>query len=522
MDAVMAEAIEEAHQLGFTGSENTPFILKRIRELTGGDTVTANEALVIANVERGIEVALELSRLERKQSQDNYTRNHLPPSVIMPKDDVLGTPHSSAKLVSNERNYTINEAPSIKPAKAWVLVVGSAAVDLSCDYDPLGRAPSPDATEIPLLHTSNPANITQNVGGVGYNVALTIYYLRVSVKLCSVVGGDLAGQTILKTLREHCMHTDGIRVERAGQACTAQYIAFNDSEKQLVMAAADMKILEKIQPDIQPLLSRRLKWVVLDANWPPDALHRWIAISKRNRSKVAFEPVSVDKAKRLFTGGLYTTIDMATPNALELEAMWIAARDSGTGNFLSRRGSLFDVEALRSQMIANLRQQSDSGRYFSPLSESDIHAHIPKMLDLLGSINVILTKLGANGVLMAELLFKGDERLTSPTAAPYVYCFPSSMEHARAGKDIEGVYVRYFPAIELVPSSDIVSVNGVGDTFLGVLIAGLVAGVGRVENLVDMAQKGAVLTLKSPESVSRHIMNLGAELRGKRTEYNRV
>lgn len=521
MDAVMAEAIQEARQLGFTGSQNTPFILKRIKELTGGDTVTANEALVRANVERGIEVALELSRLKRNQSERTYRWNHLPESVIVPNDRMASIPHSSVKLVSNESNYAINDL-SMKLSKPSVLVVGSAAVDLSCDYDPLGRAPSSNVTEMPLLHTSNPANITQNIGGVGYNVAITIYYLGVNVKLCSVVGGDLAGRTILKTLREHGMRTDGISVEHTSRARTAQYIAFNDSKKQLVMAAADMKILEKTQPDIQHLLTQRPNWVVLDANWSPDVLHRWVAMSKGDRVKVAFEPVSVDKAKRLFTGGSYTTIDMATPNALELEAMWIAARDSGRVNFLSRQRSLFDVEALRSKMIANLRRQSDSGRAFGALSESDIHAHIPKMLDLLGSINVILTKLGANGVLMAELLFKGDERLNSPTTAPYVYGFPSSIEHRGGGEDIEGVYVRYFPAIELVSSSDIVSVNGVGDTFLGVLIAGLVTGEERVENLVDIAQEGAVMTLKSSESVSRRIKSLRAKLGGTRTEHSRL
>ena len=57
-----------------------------------------------------------------------------------------------------------------------------------------------------------------------------------------------------------------------------------------------------------------------------------------------------------------------------------------------------------------------------------------------------------------------------------------------------------------------VSVNGVGDTFLGALVAGLAMG-GRVENLVDVAQRAAVLTLKSRESVAIEVEGLRGALR---------
>ena len=64
MEKIMAEAIHCAKQRGSSGSDETPFILAKIRELTGGATVTANTALVEANVERGTKVAVELAELE--------------------------------------------------------------------------------------------------------------------------------------------------------------------------------------------------------------------------------------------------------------------------------------------------------------------------------------------------------------------------------------------------------------------------------------------------------------------------
>ena len=65
MDAIMARAVLDAEESGSTGSDNTPFILARIRDLTGGQTILANRALIEANVIRGTKVACELSELEK-------------------------------------------------------------------------------------------------------------------------------------------------------------------------------------------------------------------------------------------------------------------------------------------------------------------------------------------------------------------------------------------------------------------------------------------------------------------------
>lgn len=64
MDQVMSQAIQDASERGISGSANTPFILSRIREITKGSTVTANKALVEANVKRGTKVAAELALLD--------------------------------------------------------------------------------------------------------------------------------------------------------------------------------------------------------------------------------------------------------------------------------------------------------------------------------------------------------------------------------------------------------------------------------------------------------------------------
>lgn len=69
MDTIMEQAILDAERSGSTGSDNTPFILAKIRELTGGRTVTANRALVESNVIRGTKVACELAKLEAQSGR---------------------------------------------------------------------------------------------------------------------------------------------------------------------------------------------------------------------------------------------------------------------------------------------------------------------------------------------------------------------------------------------------------------------------------------------------------------------
>ena len=66
VDRFIVQAVKEADEKGITGNANTPYILKRMRELSNNLTVAANTALVEANVVRGTRVAVELAELERR------------------------------------------------------------------------------------------------------------------------------------------------------------------------------------------------------------------------------------------------------------------------------------------------------------------------------------------------------------------------------------------------------------------------------------------------------------------------
>lgn len=65
MDAIITQAIHDAESSGSMGSDNTPFVLSRIHQVTNGESARANRALVEASVARGTRIAVHLAGLEK-------------------------------------------------------------------------------------------------------------------------------------------------------------------------------------------------------------------------------------------------------------------------------------------------------------------------------------------------------------------------------------------------------------------------------------------------------------------------
>lgn len=125
---------------------------------------------------------------------------------------------------------------------------------------------------------------------------------------------------------------------------------------------------------------------------------------------------------------------------------------------------------------------------------------LQKAINLSPYIPNLYVKLGANGCLLVRLCAPGDGLLRERTGRGKV------VRKAREGEEVGGIYIRYFPAEE-VEEGGVVSVNGAGDTFLGVLVAGLGRGE-EVEEAVGRAQRAAVLTLGCREAVSAGVKGM--------------
>ncbi|KAK6865983.1 Pseudouridine-metabolizing bifunctional protein [Apiospora arundinis] len=495
MDAIIEQAVSESLTQGAHGNLNTPFILSRIRELTDGRSVPANVALVKSNVERAAKIALATTRfisgdLETPLRKESSASRH----VHVP---VSGVPTEKPVIVKDKANK-----------EAHVIVAGSVAVDLSCNY----AGPDTATNVSPHLHTSNPAQISQSIGGVGRNVALAAHRVSgdMGVRLCSMVGNDVAGTTVLNSLESAGMDTSCIRRLEGASGRTAQYVAVNDASKNLVMAMADMDIFTTNSDPAHwasVVAASKPKWLVVDANWSEADIQSWIKAGKQNGARIAFEPVSNAKSARLFGPrrghqeplGVFPrpSVDLATPNRHELAAMHAAATQH---EHLADPRWFGVVDAFAMFGGSGIRE-----RFVRLTSKAMTDAGVPQQaVQLLPYVPTLLTKLGDQGALLVEIMGPDDPRLRDAAHEPFILS-RAPVDHPTVG----GVYMRLFPVAQEVP--DVVSVNGVGDTFLGVLVAGLARG-GKVVDLVDVAQKAAVLTLRSSESVSEDLGTLEREL----------
>jgi len=63
IESVIESALEEAQAQGVSGQDTTPFLLGRVAELTGFDSLTANVALVRSNATLAAGIAVALSRI---------------------------------------------------------------------------------------------------------------------------------------------------------------------------------------------------------------------------------------------------------------------------------------------------------------------------------------------------------------------------------------------------------------------------------------------------------------------------
>ena len=418
----------------------------------------------------------------------------------------------SSRAISDQEAGTSTLTPSHSPNKLIdVVIAGSLAIDLACDYIP-GR--NVKSSNQPQLHTSNPALVSQSLGGVGHNITNTLHLLGTSTRFCSIVGNDVAGATAMEMLAKRDLPQSGIR-QTSTDSHTAQYVSINDAQKGLVVAMADMDILQNSHEDFDKVWKPHLeecrpKWLVIDANWGSDTLQKWLQAAKAFEAKVAYEPVSVAKAQRIFPSDVSNqscpgtvpnhSIDLATPNSLELASLHEGADAAGAFN---REDWWAIIDSI------GLSSSGSRVKLVSLTKNSLVDQGIPQQsIRLLPFIPCILTTLGERGVLLTQLLEPGADRLTSPASAPYI------LSRSFDGSDVVGgVYMRLFEPVENVALEEILSVNGIGDTFLGVVIAGLAKENPRkIEDLIDIAQKGSVLTLKSKEAVNSDVSTLQAQL----------
>ncbi|KAH7410386.1 Indigoidine synthase A like protein-domain-containing protein [Phaeosphaeria sp. MPI-PUGE-AT-0046c] len=507
MDIVIAEALRQADASHASGKDNTPFVLAKIKELTKGKSIPANRALIESNVKRATIVARELAILEAKQGEAQGASSYFNPVLSSP-----ATPAEKTDLSSNDSQPVStppNSPPSVTVSDVSpdIVVAGALAVDFSCDYAPFSTA----SNQIdPVLHTSNPATISQSLGGVAHNIARAAHLLGGSVQLHSAVGEDLSGRAAVSQLKDEGMSVSGIDM-LPKPARTAQYVAVNNANKDLSLAMADMSILEAISEEkISELVallfnnpSSQPAVFVADANWSSPVLETFLRAAHNSSTTTIFEPVSTAKSLRIFPSTSPTVypsplVDIITPNTYELTALHNHAHQI----------SLFEHPAWFA-IIDALGIPSGGLRVPLALTTSPeiVDQGVPQQaIKLLPFFPTILTKLGPEGVLLVKLLSASASELHDEQERQYVLA-----RNMNGHKHVGGLYVRLFKPERVLASEEIVSVNGIGDTFCGAVAVGVSKGR-KVQDVVDWAQRAAGESLRVGESVSAELVKMRGTL----------
>jgi len=185
-----------------------------------------------------------------------------------------------------------------------VFVVGAVAIDLIA------------VRERFLDGTSNPSDIRMGLGGVGFRIFSGVEAPRRLVTA-------LASDPISRWARE-ALEADGdvaIQEVKGREAGPPLYLALMESGS-LKVAASDFRIVE--QSLTEDFVVRAVgdagekDFLVLDANLAPRLLARLVA-RYAGKTRVVFEPVSVEKARRHLAALRH--LFLTTPTTEELESL---------------------------------------------------------------------------------------------------------------------------------------------------------------------------------------------------------
>ncbi|MDB5934408.1 MAG: pseudouridine-5-phosphate glycosidase [Massilia sp.] len=172
--------------------------------------------------------------------------------------------------------------PGIRP----ISCIGAANIDRK--LRPLG----------PLaMGSSNPAQQHESFGGVARNIAENLARLGAPVTLTTAIGGDASGRAMLAHAETAGIDTGGTL--KVDDACSGTYTAVLDERGEMVVAMADMALIDALTP--QFLASRRRApsaLTVADLNLPADTVAALLA-EARDGAPLVVVAVSEPKMARL-------------------------------------------------------------------------------------------------------------------------------------------------------------------------------------------------------------------------------
>ncbi|KAK1233041.1 hypothetical protein PQX77_003844 [Marasmius sp. AFHP31] len=464
------QAVEESEANGIakSGKEVTPWLLKRVSELTQGRSELSNIALL---------------------------KNT---ALVAP---TAASPSSSFSF--SHRARPVPEKPKVSPK---LVVIGSSAVDITARS-------SKGNTAALASQSTVPGSVSLSLGGVARNIAEASYRAssdKDSVMLLSPVADDMFGSFLRGETSKLGMREDGLVTQKDHRTATCNMIL--DGEGHLVTGIADMGIIEILtsQTAIACLKQHKPSIVALDGNMSPKTLAGIVRYCKQKELKVLFEPTSVMKSSSILQAVSENLdngeppITYITPNLLELQHIFKTARE--TYDLFSRDAwwRAIDGFSVGTQYRNDLEHLS---RIKGPNDSSSmaflLQDGVAQMaLNLLPFFTHIIIKCGSLGAIVVMRASRETEWGKQNTNV-VERCIVSHGTN-------ESVVLIHLPALP----AQVVNVTGAGDSFVGALSARLVErplsfnDMESLKETLNFAQQAAVLTLASELAVSPQVSEL--------------
>ncbi|KAJ3316507.1 hypothetical protein HDU76_001745 [Blyttiomyces sp. JEL0837] len=337
MDKVISEALKMADKEGISGKEITPYLLDKVKTITGGKSLEANIALIKNNAKVGAQIACSLSRL--RNGVDGIAGG----AEILKLKSTSNPPSSRTPLIIGGTVLDVTAKPSPRPSSSSSKYMngGNGTNNNNNKSNQQSSSSSSSSSSSVIIGTSVPGEVKQSLGGVGRNLAEACFRVGGKPRFISFVGDDLYGRFAVGAMKDMGMDTSEIQI--LPQYRTAVYNAILRDDGELMAAIADMEVHQVVSSLGEKVIMRNGPSVIaFDGNISVRVIEEVVNCASRNGIPCLFEPTSVPKSLAVFRalkcygGGLSVealsrAVRLITPNHDEVVEMSLEAKRLGIG-----------------------------------------------------------------------------------------------------------------------------------------------------------------------------------------------
>lgn len=210
INSAIQDALKQAKQQNIKGKSVTPYILQKVNEVSGGESLKANIALVRNNAKIAAEIACELNKLfflEEENIDADTSKN----DSVFSHFHILKTPE---KVEQTNAKTAADANSSFKP-----VVIGGSIVDSIL---------TAETSDIKINGSTYKGSSNVVLGGVGQNLATCLSKLDLDPLFISAVANDTNGKLVQDQHRN--LSVNGFRT-MPGVATSSSFVILDKNGK---------------------------------------------------------------------------------------------------------------------------------------------------------------------------------------------------------------------------------------------------------------------------------------------------